>query len=134
MKVELQALQSNNTWRLTPFPPHKTAIGCRWIYKIKYRADGSIERHKARLVAKGYTQMEGLDYLDTFSPVAKLTTVRLLLAIVALNQWHLRQLDVNNAFFHGELDEEVYMQIPPGLSVDNPQLVCHLQRSLTQTS
>ena len=130
MKVELQALQSNNTWRLTPLPPHKTAIGCRWIYKIKYRADGSIERHKARLVAKGYTQMEGLDYLDTFSPVAKLTTVRLLLAIVALNQWHLRQLDVNNAFFHGELDEEVYMQIPPGLSVDNPQLVYHLQRSL----
>jgi len=130
MKAELQALQSNDTWRLTPLPPHKTAIGCRWIYKIKHRADGSIERYKARLVVKGYTQMEGLDYLDTFSPVAKLTTVRLLLALAALNQWHLRQLDVNNAFLHGELDEEVYMQVSPGLSVPNSQMVCQLQRSL----
>lgn len=86
MKAELQALQSNETWRLTLLPPQKTAIGCRWIYKIKYRADGSIERYKARLVAKGYTQMEGLDYLDMFSPVAKLTTVRLLLALAAVNQ------------------------------------------------
>ena len=89
MQAELQALQSNDTWTLTLLPPHKTVIGCRWIYKIKYRADGSIERYKARLVAKGYTQMEGLDYLDTFSPVAKPTTVRLLLALAALNQWHL---------------------------------------------
>ena len=99
MQAELDALQSNETWRLTPLPPHKTAIGCRWIYKIKHRADGSIERYKARLVAKGYTQMEGLDYLDTFSPVAKLTTVRFLLAIAAMNNWHLRQLDVNNAIY-----------------------------------
>ena len=130
MKAELQALQLNETWQLTPLPPHKTAIGCRWVYKVKHKADGSIERYKARLVAKGYTQMEGLDYLDTFSPVAKLTTVHLLLAVAAMNHWHLRQLDVNNAFLHGELEEEVYMQVPPGLTVTNPNLVCRLQRSL----
>ena len=127
MQVELHALQMNNTWTLTT---HKTAIGCRWVYKIKYKADGSIKQYKARLVTKGYMQMEGLDFLDTFSPVAKLTTVRFLLALAALNGWHLRQLDVNNAFLHGELHEEVYMQLPPGLSVANPHQVCCLQRSL----
>lgn len=130
MQAELHALQTNNTWTLTDLPPHKTAIGCRWVYRIKYNADGSIERYKARLVAKGYTQMEGLDFLDTFSPVAKLTSVRLLLALAALHGWHLHQLDVNNAFLHGELNEEVYMQLPPGLIVDNPCQVCRLRHSL----
>jgi len=130
MQVELKALQQNHTWILTPLPPHKKAIGCRWVYKVKHNADGTIERYKARLVAKGYTQQEGLDYLDTFSPVAKLTTVRMLLALAALRKWHLRQLDVNNAFLHGDLNEEVYMKPPPGLIMDNPNLVCHLQRSL----
>ena len=80
MKAELQALQTNNTWTLTDLPANKKAIRCRWVYKIKYHANGSVERYKAQLVAKGYTQMEGLDFLDTFSPVVKLTTVRLLLA------------------------------------------------------
>ena len=130
MQAEIQALQQNQTWTLTPLPPHKTAIGCRWVYKIKYKADGTVERYKARLVAKGYTQLEGLDFLDTFSPVAKLTTVRLLLALAALHNWHLRQLDVNNAFLHGDLDEEVYMTLPPGLVVHDPNLGCRLQRSL----
>ena len=126
MQTKLKALQQNQTWILTTLPPHKTAIGCRWVYKIKHSVDGTIERYKARLVAKGYTQMEGLDFLDTFSPVAKLTTVRLLLALAALHNWHLRQLDVNNAFLHGDLNEEVYMKLPPGLIVDNPNLVCRL--------
>ena len=130
MQAELHALQMNNTWTLTTLPPHKVAIGCRWVYKIKYNADGTIERYKARLVAKGYTQMEGLDFLDTFSPVAKLTTVRLLLALAVLNNWHLRQLDMNNAFLHSELNKEVYMQLSPGLLVDKPHQVCRLQRSL----
>ncbi|WVZ00554.1 hypothetical protein V8G54_026623 [Vigna mungo] len=123
MKAELEALNLNQTWTLTSLPPNKHVIDCRWVYKIKYHADGGIEHYKTRLVAKGYTQMEGLDYIATFSPVAKLTTVRLLLALAAIFNWHLKQLDVNNAFLHGELDEEVYMNLPLGVPTAFPNQI-----------
>ena len=102
MKFELDALERNGTWILVDLPENVKPIGNKWVYKVKYRADGSIERYKARLVAKGYNQVEGLDFFDTFSPVAKLTTVRTLLAIASAHSWHLHQLDVNNAFLHGD--------------------------------
>ncbi|WVZ25700.1 hypothetical protein V8G54_004244 [Vigna mungo] len=120
MQAELTALEQNNTWTLTTLPPHKQAIGCKWVYKTKHKADGTIDRYKARLVAKGYTQLEGIDYFDTFSPVVKLTTVRLILSLVVVHNWHLRQLDVNNAFLHGDLNEEVYMHPPPGITLSAP--------------
>jgi hypothetical protein len=130
MNVELQALAANNTWHLTKLPLGKVAIGCRWVYRIKRKADGTVERYKARLVAQGYTQQEGVDFFDTFSPVAKLTTMRLLLAIAAAQGWFLKQLDVDNAFLHGDLNEEVYMKLPPGLQPEFPNQVCRLQKSL----
>lgn len=130
MWSELQALQDNNTWTLTPLPAGKTAIGCRWVYKIKHRSDGSIERYKARLVAKGFTQMEGIDYHETFSPIAKIIFVSCLIALAAARHWSLHQLDVNNAFLHGDLNEEIFMSPPPGLRRQGENLVCRLNKSL----
>lgn len=131
MNAEIEALEANHTWILTDLPPNKSAIGCKWVYKVKHKADGSVERYKARLVAKEYTQIEGQDYLDTFSPMAKITTVRLLLALAVVNNWHLKQLDLNNAFLYGDLNEEVYMTLPPSMHSTKSNQVCRLQRSLT---
>lgn len=110
----LDAMEQNKTWTVVPLPIGKHTIGCRWIYKLKYKYDGTIDRHKASLVVRGYTQQEGIDFFETFSPIAKLVTLKVLLAIVANWHWHLHQLDVNNAFLDGDLVEAVYMDLPLG--------------------
>jgi hypothetical protein len=130
MQAKISALKANKTWVVTDLPTNKKAIGCKWVYKVKQKSNGSIERYKVRLVAKGYTQCEGLDYHETFSPVAKMTIVRYFLALAAANIWFLHQLDVNNAFLHGELDEKVYMTMPLGFGTKGEKKACRLTKSL----
>ena len=110
-------------------PPGKSVVGCKWIYKIKTRLNGSIERYKAHLVEKGFTQEYGIDYEKTFTPVACISSIRALLAVATASKWDLFQIDVKSAFLNGDLSKEVYMQPPPGLSVDSNK-VCHLRRAL----
>lgn len=111
---ELDALDKNGTWSLHTLPQGKKLISCKWVYKINYKPDGQVERYKARLVLKGYNQVEGIDYHETFAPVAKHATICLFLTIASTQQWHLHQLDVNNAFLNRDLDEHVYLSLPPG--------------------
>ncbi|KAH9751421.1 hypothetical protein KPL71_014290 [Citrus sinensis] len=128
---ELAALCQNKTWTLVPRPHDANVIGSKWVYKTKYREDGTIDRLKARLVAKGYTQVPGIDFDETFSPVIKPTTIRLVLALATSSKWLIKQLDVRNAFPHGQLKEIAYMEQPPGFTDQNlPDHVCLLHKSL----
>ena len=129
MNEELDALHKNNTWDMVDLPPGQSVVGCRWVYKIKTKADGSIERYKAHLVAKGFTQEYGIDYEETVAPVARLTSVRCLIAVAAVRRWPLYQMDVKNSFLTGDLHEEVYMRPPPGYPHSSSQ-VCRLRRAL----
>ncbi|PKI73561.1 hypothetical protein CRG98_006142 [Punica granatum] len=130
MAEEIRALEDNGTWVVQSLPHGKKPIGCKWVFKTKRRADGTVERYKARLVAKGFTQIEGVDFHETFAPVAKLVTVRCLLTVAVAKGWEMHQLDVHNAFLHGDLDEEVYMSLPPGFRSGTAGQVCQLQKSL----
>jgi Reverse transcriptase (RNA-dependent DNA polymerase) len=107
----------------------KKLVGCKWVYKIKYKNDGSIDRHKARLIAKGYTQTYGIDYQETFAPVAKMNTIRILLSIAVNQNWTLHQMDVKNTCLQGTLEEEIYMTTPPGHRKEmDSNFVCRLKK------
>ena len=129
MKEEFISLQKSNTWELVDLPPGRKLVQCKWVYKTKFAADGSPLKYKARLVAKGYSQVHGIDYNETFAPVAKMDSIRLALAIAASKQWEVHHMDVKCAFLNGDLTEEIYMQQPQGFST-NPSLVCRLKKSL----
>ncbi|XP_075104963.1 uncharacterized protein LOC142179058 [Nicotiana tabacum] len=131
MHDELTALLKNNTWSLVPSSSSHNIVGCKWVYHVKYKPDGPIDRFKASLVAKGFYQHPGVDYHHTFSLVIKHATIRLILTLVVSFKWHLHQLDVNNAFLQGTLNEVVYMRQPPGFVIlDFPQHVCKLHKSI----
>ena len=130
MEEEYSTLMKNQTWHLVPTKQGINLIDCKWVFKVKRKADGSVYHYKARLVAKGFKQRYGIDYEDTFSPVVKIATVRLVLSIAVSKGWCLRQLDVQNAFLHGVLEEEVYMKQPPGFErTDSVQLICKLDKA-----
>lgn len=130
MLEEMRALNKNHTWDLVAKPKGGKLVGYRWIFNVKFKADGTLDRYKARLVAKGYTQSYGIDYLETFAPVAKMTSVRVLISLAARHGWQLQQFDVKNAFLHGDLEEEIYMELPPGFHQEGGGKVCSLKKTL----
>lgn len=114
MVEEHTTLQDAGTYSLVDPDPSYNAVGCKWVYKIKHKDDGTIDKFKSRLVTKGFHQQEVIDFTETFSPVAKPITIRLILSLAVNFDWQIKQLDVSNAFLHGDLEEDVYMQQPPG--------------------
>lgn len=131
MQAEFTALLSNHTWTLVPRPLHQKVVRNKWVFKLKQKADGTIDRYKARLVAKGFDQEAGVDFHETFSPVIKPATIRLVLALVVHFNWVVHQLDISNAFLHGYLKEEVFMEQPKGFEDPTfPDHVRHLHKSI----
>ena len=130
MESELQARDENHTWDIVSCPPNVKPIGSKWVYTLKLKSDGSLDRYKAQLVGLGNKQEYGLDYEETFAPVAKMTIVRTILAIASSKSWPLHQMDVRNAFLHEDLQEEIYMKLPIDMSMTASHEVCKLRRSL----
>ena len=128
---EMDCIISNNTWKLVDLPRGCKTIGCKWVLRRKLKPDGSIEKFKARLVTKGFKQKEDIDFFDTFSPVTKVTSIRLLIAIVAIHNFMIHQIDVKMTFLNGDLEEEIYMDQPKGFTMPgNEHKVCKLLKFL----
>nr|KYP40843.1 Retrovirus-related Pol polyprotein from transposon TNT 1-94 [Cajanus cajan] len=130
MSLEYDALIKNQTWTLVPLPSNRTVVGCKWVYRIKENQDGTINKYKARLVAKGFHQKFGCDYSETFSPVIKPVTIQVILTLTVTYHWPIKQVDINNVFLNGFLEEDVYIMQPPGLEVSDKTLVCKLNKAI----
>eukprot|EP00253_Pinus_taeda_P019857 PITA_19857 len=130
MNEEYHSLLANDTWDLVPLPKGRKLVRCKWVYRTKYGPDGKVDKHKARLVAKGFSQVEGIYYTETFSPVAKMNSIRLVLSLAASLKWEVHQMDVKSAFLHGDLHEEIYMEQPICFIQTDSSLVCRLKKSL----
>ena len=128
---EIESILQNNTWEIVELPPGSKAIGCTWVFKKKLKLYGSIDKYKVRLVAKGFTQKKGIDYFDIYSPVFRITTIKILIALASIHNLVIHQIDVKTVFLNGDLDEEIYMEQPEGFIVKGQEhKVCKLVKSL----
>ena len=128
---EYDSLLSNDIWDLLPLPKRKNVVGSCWMFKLKHNSDGSVERYKTRLVAQGYSQSEGVDYQEVFSPVVRYNAIRSLSAVANIYDWEIHQMDVKTAFLQGDLEEEIYMRQPGGyIDKDRSNHVCKLKKSI----
>jgi hypothetical protein len=129
MQEECDSLLKNQTWDLVPLPPGKKLVRCKWVYRTKRATNGQVSRYKARLVAKGFQQIHGIDYDETFAPVAKMESIRLVLPIATVKGWEVHQMNVKNVFLHGDLSKEIYMEKPQGF-IHNSSLICTLKKAV----
>jgi hypothetical protein len=131
MTEEYQSIMKNDVWDIVPRPKGKSVVTSKWIYKIKHAADGSVEKYKARFVARGFSQVEGIDYEETFAPVARYTSIRTIIALATSMGWRLHQMDVKTTFLNGEIEEEVYIEQPDGfVTHEKESHVCRLKKAL----
>jgi hypothetical protein len=131
MTEEYQSIIKNDVWEIFPRPKSKDVVSSKWLYKIKHVANGSIEKYKARFVARGFSQKEGIDYEETFAPVARYTSIRTIIALAAKMKWKLHQMDVKTTFLNGVIEEEVYIEQPQGFEVEDKKThVCRLKKAL----
>jgi hypothetical protein len=131
VESEMNSIRANKTWDLVELPRNRKALPCKWVYRLKQVSNSSGLKYKARIVAKGFRQEYGVDFDEVLSPIVKMTTLRFLFGVVALKDLELLQLDVKTTFFHGDLDEEIYMEQLQGFaSLGREHLVCWLQKSL----
>eukprot|EP00253_Pinus_taeda_P019427 PITA_19427 len=129
MNEEYRSLLANESWDLVPLPKGRKLVRCKWVYRTKFGPDGKVDKHKARLVAKGFSEVEGIDYTKTFSPIAKMNSIHLILSLVASFKWEVHQMDIKSAFSHGDLHEEIYMEQPSDFIQKDSSLVCRLKKS-----
>ena len=131
MDEELDQIEKNDTWELVPRPKNKNVIGTKWVFRNKLNEDGQVTRNKARLVCKGYAQIEGIDFEETYAPVARMEAIRLLLSYACSKNVKIYQMDVKSSFLNGELEEEVYIEQTEGFQLlENTDYVCKLKKAL----
>eukprot|EP00253_Pinus_taeda_P031385 PITA_31385 len=130
MNEEYHSLLTNDTCDLVPLLKGRKLVRCKWVYRTKYGPDGKVDKHKSRLVSKGFSRVEGIEYIETFSPIVKMNSICLVISVVASFKWEVHQMDVKSAFLHGDLLEEIYMEQPPGFIKTYSSLVCRLKKSL----